>query len=395
MADFVKSVEYNPIQVTVGTKVTANLTKSQNFANCIPFYTVKCAANSGDSNQNVRGVIAYESGPKVSLQKTGTTNRPLDAGIFTVEIDTAGDVSIVQGTFSMLASEASITKAISSVGDLNKAFVIISYRCGDNTTYQRGGIKVQFNSVIELQFDRFTADAAIEGTYYIVWTTGTDFSVQHKQLAMSTTEETDEVAMSAVTLANSFVIMTHDCLTAQSDDALQHGVVVDLKDTTTVRARRAFLDFADATEDGAVSNADTVEAQIVSAGASEFTVERKEADWANTTTDLTKDVTVTAIDQANAVIVSGSYQGHQSNTSTDGTKQDAYWSLFSFQSNTVVRATRGTGESAAADTGTHMFEVVEFGIGAAAGGRIMGSIAGLGGLAGQGGIAGQGGGLAG
>jgi len=353
VANFVKSVEYVEITLTSATQQSANLTKSQDIANCVPFSTFNTNSSVDDRIERRYAEVFFEAGPKVTADRNAGTTSTIIVGIFVVEFDVTGNISVQQGTWSM-ASVTSDDVAITDVIDTTKAFTVINYKHTSGTDdWNDAQIKVVFNTTTELGFDRVAGDGTVTGRYYIVVTSGTDFSVQHDQIAVGSTDETATAVISAVTLASSFLVNSYQC---------QHGVgsvrdgsfVVDISTTTAVRARRAFNDFGDTTADGAAADAATVETQVVSAGGSEFTAERAECNWADS---LTKAVAVTEIDQTKAIVIAGGFQGTMSCNETASTDLDGNYGIMDFTSDTEVTGTRA---SNTAPDGTTMFEVVEW-----------------------------------
>lgn len=357
MAAFAKSIEYIEATMTGSTAVDTNLTKSQNFANCVPFYSVNLDVDVNDVVARRYVDVTLASGPKVTVKRSGSGGTAI-AGVFALEIDTTGNVSVQQGTFTLTGT--STTEAITDVLDVTKAFVIIVYE--NSHTGDQGDdacVKVVFNSTTELGFARISSGGTVTGHYYVVVTSGTDFSVQHDQIAMAATDETATAAISAVTLASSFLIRSHTS-EEPSDDVKNDGIVADISTTTAVRARRAFNDFGDTTADAASDAVATIETQVVSAGGTEFTVARAECNWGNSET---KAVAISAIDQAKAIVIAGGYQGCMSSAEEGGGDVDGNYGLMNFTSDEEVTGTRGVNTS---PDGTTMFEVPEFVLTAAA-----------------------------
>ncbi len=348
MTAFVKSIEYVEITLPGGVAVSVNLTKSQTIDDCVPFYTVNLDSSVLDKCRARYVDVKFEAGPKVTAQR-GHSDGTAIVGIFVVEYDTSGDISVQQGTFDFLATEGSTTEAITAV-TINKAFCVIACKNDRNAnTWSHGHVKVKFNSTTELDFNRRGTSETLDGHYYVVATAGTDFSVQHITMAPANGDETDTDTITAVTLNKTFVYNTYDTGEV-GNDVKDAGWVIDLQDTTTVRARRAFDSFGGSPV-GAAGDS-TIEAQIISAGGTEFSVERAECDWADS---LTKDNTITEIDQTKAIVVAGGYQGVMSATAT-GTVPN-FFAILDFTSDTQVTGTRATNTSV---DGTTFFEVVEF-----------------------------------
>ena len=350
MGAFVKSVEYVEITLTDAGPTSANLTKGQTIADCVPFYTVNLTSDVNADMDRWLVEVFFEAGPKVTAQRSGSGGTVV-VGIFVVEFDTSGNISVEQGTWDLLSAEAATTEAISSV-TTTKAFCLIAYRHNlASRNWDRAQVAVSFNSGTELSFDRGNTVGAVTGRYYVVSTTGTEFSVQHDSFAMGSTVETATNSISAVTLADTFVYGTWLSVAANTE-VLDGGYVFDVQDTTTVRARRGFDSFGGSA--GSANDGGTVETQVISAGANEFSVERNECDWADS---LTKTVNITSIAQTKAIIVSGGYQGNMNSKETAITDFDGNYGVLKFNSDTQIIGTRASNTD---PDGTIMFEVVEF-----------------------------------
>ncbi len=351
MTAFIKSVEYAEITLTGSTAVSVNLTKSQTIANCVPFYTVNANSDVADIIDRRYAEVYFESGPKVTALRTGSTGTII-VGVFVVEFDTSGDVSVEQGTWDLLTAETGTTEAITSV-TTTKAFCVISYRNASVVDdFNKAQVAVKFNSGTQLSFDRAVADGAVIGRYFVVKTSGTDFAVDHQSLTVEAAAETSTVTISSVTETKTFIYNTF-LATEAADDIRDGAIVVDLEDATTVRGRRGFDSFG-GTPGFASSTTATVEAQIISAVGTEFSVERAECDHGDS---LTKAVTITGIDQTKAIVVAGGYQGITNANETGGAEVSGNYAILDFTSDTEVTGTKAHNPD---PDGTTFFEVVEF-----------------------------------
>jgi hypothetical protein len=344
----VRTIEYVEITLTDENATSANLTKSQAIAACVPILSVR--HDTDDINNRRFPEVYFETGPKVTARKDSTSGTTV-VGVFVIEFDTSGSISVQQDTWSI--TDTTTTVAIDAI-TTTKAFTVINYRHSDTADdWEDGVVSVVFNSTTELGMARVAPAGTVNGRSYVVATSGTDFSVQHIQVAFGQFSEIEEDAITALTLASSFIIHSINS-TCTNSEPKQACIVVDLKDTTTIRARRAFDDFIDDTADAVTNFVTTVEAQIIKAGGSEFTVERAESRFSDSTT---KANTVTEIDQARAVVVPGGYNGAMSNSDNIGGDMDGHYAIMDFTSDTEVTGTRTTNTTI---NGTTMFEVVEF-----------------------------------
>ncbi|HEY7697601.1 MAG TPA: hypothetical protein VIE88_04255, partial [Vicinamibacteria bacterium] len=127
-AAFVKSVEY--VEITVGAgalTASANLTKGQVLANCVPFASLSMTGIDNNFDQVFTDVF-FQAGPSRVTAQRFTAGGTLSVGVFVVEFDPAY-VNVRQGTFSMLAGAATTTAAIPAV-NLSKAALVSYYHHG-------------------------------------------------------------------------------------------------------------------------------------------------------------------------------------------------------------------------------------------------------------------------
>ncbi len=351
MTAFVKSVEYAPITLTGNTAVSFDLTKSQTIENCVPFFTVNLTSDIGDIINRRYVEVYFEAGPKVTAKRAGSIGTVI-VGVFVVEFDTSGDVSVEQGTWDLLTSETTTTETISSV-TTTKAFCVISYSHNSGSDdWDEAQVAVTFNSGTELSFDRGNTPNAVTGRYYVVSTVGTDFAVLHHSLSIGNDIEEAEDTIASQVTSKTFIYSTY-IAGEPAGDVRDGSIIVDLKDSTTIRARRAYNSFGSA-PGSVISAASTMKVQIIEAQGTEFSVERAECDWGDS---LTKAVTITEIDQTKAIVVPGGYQGTMSANETASSELDGNYAVLKFTSNTVMTGTRATNTS---PDGTTFFEVVEF-----------------------------------
>ena len=363
MTAFVKSVEYVEITLTDAGPTSVNLTKSQTIADCVPFFTNNLTNDIRDPQFRRYIEVFFEAGPKVTAQRGNGTGTVI-VGVFVVEFDTSGDISVQQGTWDTVTGAT--TEAISSV-TTTKAFVVINYRSDHNQDdFNDAQGRVVFNSGTELAFDRVAYGGTHTGRYYVVSTTGSDFTVEHATIAVGATDETTETTISSTVTTKTFLIQssTND---ETSDDVIDGHVIVDLKDSTTIRARRAFDSFGGSP--GAATSGADLAVQVIEAQGTEFSVERAECDWGDS---LTKAVTVTEIDQTKAIIVGGGRYGEMSANAGFGADLDGSYAVLSFTSDTEVTGTRA---SNTVSDGTTFFEVVEFELAGAGGGEVAVGVA--------------------
>jgi len=124
LASYVKSIEYVEISLTTAGPTSANLSKSQTIANCVPFVTQGASGTSANFDQSLADIY-FEAGPKV----TATRNTQKQATITC--IDTA--VAIEWGGITM-PGPGTIQNNSSSSSDTDNSFQRL--KIIDSTTVQ-------------------------------------------------------------------------------------------------------------------------------------------------------------------------------------------------------------------------------------------------------------------
>lgn len=354
MAAFVRSVEdTGDISITGATEVTFSLTKGQDEANCIPFLTIRADSSVANSDDRMVKCRIFDSSgtPTVGVIRDGAAGTVV-ARVFVVEMD-PNVVTVQQGTWSMTGTNTVTKQAIDTVGDVDKAFVISTYSCDiTSDTYGPINYNVKFNSVTEIEFKRSEATTNVAtGTWFVVHTTGTDFSVQHDTITFAAADETKEVTLGTTVTANrTFIYATRRG--GRADDVDESQAPVDLKDVNTIRARRGYNAWADTPN--AANGGYVAEVQTISCASNEFTTEQFDMDWGNTADAA---VTVTSIDQTKAIVVSGGQIGEHSSKESNTNLMYTAVSTMRFTSNTEVTGSR-TGSGG--NDGVTVFHVVEF-----------------------------------
>ncbi len=348
----VKSIEHFSITITTTNPVSVNLTKGQTIADCVPIITLNLASLSGNIRRRFFDV-EFEAGPKITFTRDQATGTVVIEG-YVKEYDTTDNVSVQSGVYAMAATEATDTVNIDTdVTDADRALCVAYNSCDNNGGLsQAAHCSVVFNSTTQLLFTRGNTSDTVAGHYFIVWTTGTEFAVDHEAITVGTNDETNTGTIGAVTLDNTFVYHTLHITGAAGGRTRDFGLALDMSATTTVRSRRAFNDFA--VDDGAANAGVEIKAQVVECAGTEWDVQRGEIDWGDA---LTATANINAIDEDKAVILPGGILGVLSSQETNGAETDGNYANYKYTSTTVVTGTRGTNTD---PDGTSMFESIEF-----------------------------------
>ena len=356
---FVVSVEQvtATFDTTAGaTSQTVNLSKGQDETKCAAWYTCRATAAGSDIKANdffACEMIDNGGTPAVRVHRhalAATTVSERVVEVFVVEFSAAvtvqqGSVSLTGTTVSDTISSITQTNAFAIFGQVNR-----STSSGDD--FDDAFIQCKFASDTSIQFDRRaggTPDWDIY--YYVIESNGTDFTTEYVEDSWTTNETgPTNLTISAVTLANSFVIPTYE--TSEGADDMLDGICnVALTGTTTLTWYR---------DSGTTPNATgTIGAWVVSSDSSGCEVQRFAIDRGSGTTD---DTTITEVVEANSVIISSNYIGGGAwsiDNTTGGANFEDRVNTLTFTSSTNVRAQQQTTE-ASGGTGKMRFEVVEF-----------------------------------
>ncbi len=347
---YVKSVEY--VEIAIGnaaTTASANLTKGQITANCVPFASMMTSGVDGQFDQFFSDVF-FQAGPtRVTVQRS-TAGGALSVGVFVVEFDPAF-VNVQQGTFALPAASATTTAAITAV-TLTKAALVSYYRHGAVTNnWTDYAIAGRFSLTTQLSWQRNTSAGAVSGHYYVFEARNTEFSVQAVSFAIGNNATSANQAITAVDMDKTMVIASYR--TALVSSANENGQIgVFLANPTTLTAQRTF-------EVNPSSTIDDVRAFVVQFD-DNVRVQRGVLNYADA--DTQQNAAIRLVDLASTMVWNGSSigPGTTENEATALSNGDTAFQRLKLTSATNVRGDRD-GTCAATDCqGIGHFEVVEF-----------------------------------
>ena len=163
LASYVKSVQYVDIQLTSSTAVSANLTKGQTIANCVPFVTSKVASGL-TTFSTILADVYFEAGPKVTAQKSGSGT--VDLGVFVVEFDST-KVKVQWGPIASFSGTSSSTTIPEGVNQL-KAALVHYYKSSDaSSDWGYNMVTGSFSADNTLSWQRDISSGNISGHYYV------------------------------------------------------------------------------------------------------------------------------------------------------------------------------------------------------------------------------------
>ncbi len=347
---FVKSVEYFELTLASGsTTVSANLTKGQSVANCVPFASMMVSGVDDEYDQLFTDVF-FQNGPARVTAQRFTSGGTLSVGVFVVEFD-PNFVNVHQGTFSLFAGVATTTAAIPLV-DLTKAAVVSYYRHGAVTnSWNDYAVAGWFSLANQLSWQRETSAGALDGHYYVFEARNSEFRVQPVSFTLAAGSPTGTAPITAVDMDKSFVIASHRTAYA-SDDNEDGQIGVFLANPTTVQGQRSF-------ENSGSNLIPDVRAFVVQFG-DNVRVQRGALSYNDT--DTQANSTIRAVDVPSTLVWNGATIGPGSMESegTSSLDGDTAFQRLKLANATTVRGDRD-GVCGAADCGgIGHYEVIEF-----------------------------------
>lgn len=331
-----ESVEYLEVDTDATTdNVLTDLTKGQDYTQCIPIYSNRALGALTDQHQERCVRVTFEDNggtPAVRVQKTAAADSDdTRAHIFVWELPSAinvqqVDVSSFTGT--------SVSPTFTSVGAQNQAFMLYSYDYtsppSSDDDFDDICVQVRFNSTDTdtALLTRRASGGTVNGTLYVVDCDSGEFTVDHREIDITTSSDTSGTdTISSTTTAATFLMHSYESSEAE-DDMRDAGWYADLQDSTTVRVRR--------TISGTPSATSTHSIAVVEAQDSEFDVQRNAAltITGNSTTD-----SITAIDQARSIILHNSGWDHHigRNDAVLGANVDSAMGGWDFSADDTVR----------------------------------------------------------
>lgn len=301
MASIIESVEYVECVWDNTDDGSVNLSKGQDWQKCVPFFSwfQDTGGVPNDFRERCFAVDIYNNAGTgaVRILRGGAVdvdNRLV--GVFVVEFVAA--INVQKEAFDMLDTDFTDNNSITDVTDQDSAFMLMTYDYTD-TAAQQGpantALGVQFTgaSTTSITIVRQNNNGTCIGWVYIVDCDSGEFIVDHQTIAVGATDLESTTTISATVLADTFLV-TDFQTDENGDNPDEAAFIMDLEDTTTIRARR--------TISGATpADAATIYVQVVECQNTEWNVQRGE-EIMNATPEV---ATITAVTQANSIVKNG------------------------------------------------------------------------------------------
>lgn len=254
----------------------------------------------------------------------GTT--PLTVRWYVVHFDST--VSVQTGITDATGAGGDFTATISSV-DLTKSFPLNSYRYDDANWSNVTSMRCRLPSATEIRWQSNGGIGAHDFYWQVISWDGA--TVQHAQLALNGSGDSDTQSITAVDLDRTFIVSS--AYTSTGVDSGSDVPIAALDDTVTVSIARPSggdAQFNDGWDDGGWG-ADVVELPVG------YTVQY--VTGTITDTNATADVAITAVDTAKAFVIPAGLWGLTSGHSASGDAGDS-WATGHLLDTDTLRVTR-------------------------------------------------------
>ena len=209
MANLVKSVEYIEVSFA-GTDLlkSINLTKNQDYRNCVPFVTSHSTGTYFDSKlidtyfsgTYLAGIINFDR----STQRANTVT----VRCYVVEFDPT-EVKVQQGTFNIDSPTTTHTVTLpTTLANIDRAGMVFAWKANDTTLgYNTMVVRGRVVSTTSIDFYRATSTAYCNGHWFLFEDLKTNFRVTHRNNFFSTISDTLTIDNGrCIDLLRSFVI---------------------------------------------------------------------------------------------------------------------------------------------------------------------------------------------
>jgi hypothetical protein len=238
MATMVKSVEFVDVQQGSSSTFTAyNLTKGQNYQNCVPFMTLYGCYDAMDNHC----MDVYFSGTTVSgiinFQRDEHRSCAMNIKCYVVEFD-SNEVRVQQGSFSFTNSSENYY-SLSETIDTGKSAMTHYWRSSsDTTTWGIHMVRGRVASSTQVSMYRSLSGGTISGHYFLfedISTNNDHFIVAHYSNALTGTGQGERISTGwAQDHTKTFALASYTC-----DEANSGGY----NERQTVRLYRSYKAF--------------------------------------------------------------------------------------------------------------------------------------------------------
>lgn len=177
VSSWVNSVEFFDVTFTTpNVTVSINMTKGQNYTNCVPFFTCRGNSNYWDS----RLVDVYFSEGVVNFRRW--VDRGVDHYVkcYVVEFN-PDQIKVQQGSFSLTAGSTTHTITLPlTLSNTNKAAMTFGWVTNDTAQHtSRSFVRGRVVSTTSIDFYRYSSTSSLNGHWFLFEDKNDNFKVTH------------------------------------------------------------------------------------------------------------------------------------------------------------------------------------------------------------------------
>jgi hypothetical protein len=181
VSSWVESVEFVDVSLnSSSTSVSYNLTKGQDYTNCIPFYTVYGNADYWDSRLCDVGFSGTTESGIISFGRYNTRSMSVSIKCYVVEFNPE-EIRVQQGTFSLPSGTTTHTVTLpTTLSGTNRAAMTFGW--GTSCTEQmprRAFVRGRVVSTTSIDFYRYNSSNSCWGHWFLFEDLNDNYRVRH------------------------------------------------------------------------------------------------------------------------------------------------------------------------------------------------------------------------
>lgn len=214
------------------TSVTANLVASDITA-LTPRVSYRNTSGVEQGWNDMTVDVEFLTGPNRVQLTRNAGDGEIQAKVVVTEWDTAGDIAIQTGSFSMTGASLAVT--ITALTDLTKSFATFGYETTQGTDIDANFVRAMLTTTTNLQLTRISSTGTIDGHWWVVEDGGSNFDVQRVQ-ALSMTSTSADATITSIDTAKTLVMCSQAGTSGgENPDDVAMGFLFD---DTTFRTTR-------------------------------------------------------------------------------------------------------------------------------------------------------------
>lgn len=180
VSSFVESIEYVEFSVgSTATSVSTNLTKGQNYANCVPFFT----SHSTGEYYDCKFFDVYFSGTTESgvlnARRWDQRSNTANVKCYVVEFN-PDEIRVQQGTFSVTSAATHTVTLPITLSGVDKTAMVFSSRASSDYQYiSPHAVRGRVVDTTSIDFYRNNVTGSCDGHWFLFEDMGNNFKVSH------------------------------------------------------------------------------------------------------------------------------------------------------------------------------------------------------------------------